>query len=77
MWLLLYNGKTIKIKLTVVNQFMRLQGVGLCESHLAVIAFIWFLMGMRSHVALQFECVGRGIRAVLTLKKRYVSLEKV
>lgn len=70
-WTLQYESS--QIKLTVVNQFVSLQGVGLCESHLAVIAFIGFLVRVRSHVALEFERVRRCVCAMLTLKERHIS----
>ena len=52
------------IRLTVVDEPVGLQGVGLREAHVAVLALVRLLASVRAEVTLQLERVRGRVRAV-------------
>lgn len=50
-----------------MNELVRLERVGLCEAHVAVLAFVGLFAGVRTQMPLQLEGVWRGVRAVRAL----------
>lgn len=51
----------------IMNEPMSFQWVGLCETHVAVLALVRFLSSVRAEVALQLERVWRRIGAMRAL----------